>query len=94
MTQQWEAVRRAAERVGETDFLELLRWHRAVVGLPEFDPQAPGAYREAVAELDDRRAAQLLLDLRRASRDPKRHRHGADGKPAFGRGHTLRSRLG
>ena len=93
MTELLEEIRRAAEQVGETDFLELLRWHRAVVGLPDFDPHAPGSYRAAVEELDERRTGQLLRDLRRASRGPKRHRHGADGKPAFRDGQTLRSRL-
>ena len=83
MDELLEQIRRAADQAGEGLFLELLRWHRAVVGLPDFDPHAPGSYRAAVEELDERRTGQLLRDLRRASRDPKRHRHGADGKPAF-----------
>lgn len=82
-------IRTAAEEVGTEHFLELLRWHRAVVGLGEFDPHTNGAYRDAIAGLGSIRAADLLQDLRRASRDPRRHRHGADGKPRYRFGKTL-----
>ena len=87
-----DQIRTAAEHVGAEHFLELLRWHRAVVGLREFDPHTHGAYREAIAGLGDARAGELLRDLRRASRDPRRHRHGADGKPIFRDGRTLQGR--
>lgn len=73
-------------------FLELLRWHRAVAGLPDLDWAAAGTYRRGVADLPDGRAAELLRDVRRAARDPRRHRHGADGKPQFRNGRTLSSR--
>lgn len=85
-------LRRAADQVGEPLFLELLRWHRAVIGLPDFTTSTRGAYRNAVSELGDDRAAELLRDLRRAARNPRRHRHGADGKPSYRSGETLRDR--
>ena len=49
-------IRTAAEEVGTEHFLELLRWHRAVVGLGEFDPHTNGAYRDAIAGLGSIRA--------------------------------------
>lgn len=76
-------IRQAADQVGEAFFLELLRWHRAVTGLPDLDWSSPGAYTTAITELGENRAADLLRDLRRAARDPRRHRHGADGKPGY-----------
>ena len=82
-------IRAAAEEVGTEHFLELLRWHRAVVGLRDFDLHTHGAYREAISGLGDARAGELLRDLRRASSDPRRHRHGADGKPRYRFGKTL-----
>lgn len=85
-------IRRTADQVGESMFLELLRWHRAVAGLADFDPHAHGAYRDAIAALGEDRAAELLRDLRRAARDPRRHRHGADGKPRYTSGQTLAER--
>lgn len=87
-------IRHVADQVGERLFLELLRWHRAVAGLADFDPHTHGAYRGAIAELGDDRAAELLRDLRRAARDPRRHRHGADGKPRYRAGMTLADRRG
>ena len=87
-----DRIRQAADQVGERVFLELLRWHRAVVGLPDLDWSSQGAYRTAITELGDARAADLLQDLRRAARDPRRHRHGADGKPRYRDGRTLRTR--
>ena len=86
------AIRAAADRVGPEHFLELLRWHRAVTNLPDLDWGAAGTYRQGVYELGERRAAELLTDLRRAVRDPRRHRHGADGKPTFRGGGTLAER--
>ena len=74
------------------EFLELLRWHRAVAGLPDLDWSAGGAYRRGVAELTDVRACELLRDVRRVARDPRRHRLGADGKPLFRGGCTLADR--
>lgn len=87
-----DAIRAAANRVGTEHFLELLRWHRAVVSLPDLDWGAAGTYRQGVEELGERRTVELLTDLRRAARDPRRHRHGADGKPTFREGRTLGSR--
>ena len=81
-------VREAAGGLGDAEFLELLRWHRAVIGLPDLDWSSQGAYRTAISELGDDRAADLLRDLRRAARDPRRHRHGADGKPRYWVGAT------
>ena len=78
-----DRIRQAADQTGEEHFLELLRWHRVVTGLPDPDWGARGAYRTAVTELGEERAADLLRDLRRAARDPRRHRHGADGKPRY-----------
>lgn len=85
-------VQDAAGSLGDGEFLELLRWHRAVAGLPDLDWSAGGAYRQGVAELTDARACELLRDVRRASRDPRRHRHGADGKPTHAGGRTLADR--
>ena len=82
-------IRQAADQVGEAFFLELLRWHRAVTGLPDLDWSRQGAYRIAITELGEDRAADLLRDLRRAARDPRRHRHGADGKPRYRTGRTV-----
>lgn len=92
MDELLDAIRQAADQVGEHDFLELLRWHRVIALLPEADWTARGAYRQAVAELDEARAVELLRDLRRAARDPRRHRHGADGKPRYQAGQTLAQR--
>lgn len=92
MDELLDAIRQAADQVGEHDFLELLRWHRVVARLPEADWTARGDYRQAVAELDEARAVELLRDLRRAARDPRRHRHGADGKPRYRSGQTLENR--
>ncbi|MDO8393200.1 MAG: hypothetical protein Q7T31_02300 [Dietzia sp.] len=89
MDELLDRIRRAADQVGEPLFLEILGWHRAVVGLPALDPNAHGAYRDAIAELGDDRTAELLRDLRRAARDPRRHRHGADGKPRYRQGRTV-----
>ena len=85
-----EQLRCAAAQLPDESFLELLRWHRAVAGLPDLDWTAPGAYRRGIVELGSDRAAELLHDLRRAARDPRRHRHGADGKPRYRAGITLR----
>ncbi|MFL0579588.1 hypothetical protein [Dietzia sp. 179-F 9C3 NHS] len=87
-----ERIRHTADRLDRAAFLELLRWHRAVAGLPDLDWETQGAYRQAVAELGERRADELLSDLRRAARDPRHHRHGADGKPTFRDGRTLAER--
>ncbi|MBB0968701.1 hypothetical protein G6016_06950 [Dietzia aerolata] len=85
-------VQDAAGHLGDAEFLELLRWHRAVAGLPDLDWSAGGAYRRGVAELADDRARELLCEVRRVARDPRRHRHGADGKPLFRGGCTLADR--
>lgn len=85
-------IQDAADGLGDAEFLELLRWHRAVAGLPDLGWSAGGAYRRGVAELTDVRARELLRDMRRARRDPRRHRHGADGKPVFRGGRTLADR--
>ncbi|WP_264886594.1 hypothetical protein [Dietzia sp. NCCP-2495] len=82
-------IQEVAATIGDAEFLELLRWHRAVIGLPDLDWSSQGAYRTAITELGDDRAADLLRDLRRAARDPRRHRHGADGKPVYSGGRTL-----
>ena len=74
-------VQDAAGDLGDAEFLELLRWHRAVAGLPDLDWSAGGAYRRGVAELADDRACELLRDVRRVARDQRRHRHGADTAP-------------
>ncbi|MDO5512590.1 hypothetical protein [Corynebacterium sp.] len=86
-------VREAAGGLGDAEFLKLLRWHRAVIGLPDLDWSRQGAYRAAITELGDDRATDLIRDLRRAARDSRRHRHGADGKPVFRDGRTLATRL-
>jgi hypothetical protein len=85
------AVLNAARAAGDRG-LELLRWHRVILGLPDLDWTHSEAYRQGVAELDDAHAAELLTDLRRAVRDSGRHRHGADGKPLHRGGQTLRQK--
>lgn len=87
-------IRDAAESLDQDRFLELLRWHRAVVGLSDLDWSAPGAFRLGVDELDQARAAELLQDVRRVGRDPRSGRRGADGKPQFRGGRTLRQLRG
>ncbi|MCT2031871.1 hypothetical protein M3D00_17220 [Dietzia cinnamea] len=85
-----DRIRHAADQTGEEHFLELLRWHRVVAGLPEPDWEARGAYRIALTELGEDRAAELLGDLRRLARNPRRYRNGADGKPRYRAGRTIR----
>lgn len=85
-------LRRAAEQAGEKHFLELLRWHLVVAGRPDVDPTKHGAYRNAISDMGEDRTRELLADLRRLSRSPRRYRHGADGKPRYGQGRTLRER--
>lgn len=89
MDELLDRIRKAANQAGERAFLELLRWHRAVAGLPDIDSNVHGAYRHAIAELGDGCADELLRDLRRAGRDRRRHRHGANGKPRHRAGHAL-----
>ena len=60
-------VQDAAGHRGDAEFLELLRWHRAVAGLPDLEWSSRGAYRQGVAELTDARARELLHDIRHAS---------------------------
>lgn len=85
-----ERIRHAAGLVPNEHFLELLRWHRAVTSLSDLNWATTGAYRRGVTELGTERATELLHDLRRAARDPRRYRHGADGKPRYRGGATLR----
>jgi len=85
-------LRRAAEQAGEEQFLELLRWHLVVAGLPDVDPSKHGAYRTAVTELGETRTRELLGDLRRLARNPRRYRNGADGKPRYRGGTTSAQR--
>ena len=82
-------LRRAAEQAGEAQFLELLRWHLVVAGLPDVDPTKQGAYRDAITALGENRAVELLHDLRNTGRNPRRYRHGADGKPRYRAGRTV-----
>lgn len=88
-----EQLRAAATGIDDHAFLELLRWHRAVAGLPDLDWTLPRSYRQGVSELAETRAQELLHDVRRAIRDPRRHRHGADGKPVFRDGRSLKDQL-
>lgn len=88
-----DRIRQAADQAGETHFLELMRWHRVVAGLPEPDWGARGVYRLAVTELGEDRAAELLHDLRRLARNPRRYRNGADGKPRYRIGASTGQRL-
>lgn len=87
-----DKVRQAADQLDTDRFLELLRWHRVVARLPDLDWTVPGAYRRGVEELQVARASELLHDVRRAARDPRSHRRGADGKPTFRNGRTLATR--
>lgn len=87
-----ENIRHAADQLDTDRFLELLRWHRVVAHLPDLDWTAPGAYRRGVEELKVARATELLHDVRRATRDPRSHRRGADGKHTFRDGRTLATR--
>lgn len=86
-----DRIRHAADHAGEAHFLELLRWHRVVAGLSKPDWGARGAYRIAITDLGEDRAAELLGDLRRLVRNPRRYRSGADGKPRYSRGRTVGS---
>lgn len=86
-----EQIRITASQVGEDRFLELLRWHRVISRLPDIDPRAHGAYRTAIAELGEARATELLHDLRKLARNPRRYRNGLDGKPRYRDGKTLRT---
>ncbi|MFI8592312.1 hypothetical protein [Dietzia maris] len=43
-----------------------------MAGLRDIDPTNQGAYRDAVAELGEGRTIELLRDLRRLSRNPRR----------------------
>ncbi|WP_226438509.1 hypothetical protein [Rhodococcus yananensis] len=88
-----DQIRVASQRIDQARFLELLRWHRVVAGLPELDWSQPGVYTQAVTELTPERAAELLRDAQRAGRDLRGHRRGADGKPQFRQGRTLRDRF-
>lgn len=90
MGQLVDQIRVASQRIDQARFLELLRWHRAVAGLSELDWSATGSFRQGVDELDQARAAELLQDVRRAGRDRRSARRGADGKPQFRDGMTLR----
>lgn len=89
-----DRIRDAADQLGAARFLELLRWHRAVAGLQDLDWAAPGAYRRGVEGLQVVRATELLHDVRRAVRDPRSRRRGADGKPVYRAGRTLREQYG
>jgi len=89
-----DRIRHAADQTGDAHFLEVLRWHRVVAGLPELDWGARGAYRIAITELGEGRAAELLADLRRLARNPRRYRNGADGKPRYRDGTTSARRYG
>lgn len=81
--------RSAARAIGEHRFLELLRWYRAINGLPDKHWGEAGSYREGITELPERHARALLADLRRLARN-SRHRHRPlDGKPTFAGGRTL-----
>ena len=81
-----DRIRHAADQAGEARFLELLRWHRVVAGLNEPNWGARGAYRIAITELGNDRAIELLGDLSRLARSPRRYRNGADGKPRYRHG--------
>lgn len=85
-----DQIRIASQGISPDRFLELLRWHRVVASLPELDWSRPGVYVQAVSELPPERAGELLRDVRRTARDPRGHRRGADGKPQFKDGRTLR----
>ncbi|WP_282082042.1 hypothetical protein, partial [Dietzia maris] len=58
-------------------------------GLPDVDPTKQGAYRDAIGELGEARTLELLRDLRRLARNPRRYRNGADGKPRYCQGRTV-----
>ena len=51
MDELLDPIRQAADQVGESLLLELLGWHRAIVGLPDFDSTIRGASPAAIAEL-------------------------------------------
>lgn len=66
----------------------------AISGGPQGSKYSPdwgarGVYRLAVTELGEDRAAELLHDLRRLARNPRRYRNGADGKPRYRVGRTV-----
>ena len=57
--------------------------------LADIDPTKQGAYRDAITALGENRAVELLHDLRNTGRNPRRYRHGADGKPRYRAGRTV-----
>lgn len=81
--------REAAAVAGEERFVELLRWYRAVDGLPDKEWGTPGSYNSGIAELPDQHARSLLTDLRHLARNSQHRRRPLDGKPTFAGGHTL-----
>jgi hypothetical protein len=81
--------RQAAAQAGEERFVELLRWYRAVDGLPDKEWGAAGSYSSGIDELPDQHARALLADLRRLSRNRRHRRRPLDGKPTFAGGRTL-----
>lgn|GEM_PF-1417608 len=83
-------IRAAAGRVREARFVELLRWHRVFDRLPDLEWGTQGSYLLGVRQLSQERAVELLADLRREGRDWRSARRGADGKPRFRGGLTLR----
>lgn len=89
MDELLDRIRQAADQAGERRFLELLRWHCVVASLPDIDPTKQGAYRDAITALGENRAVELLHDLRNTGRNPRRYRHGADGKPRYRAGRTV-----
>lgn len=85
----WAHCAEQPSKQAKIEFLELLRWHLVVAGLPDVDPTKQGAYRDALAELGEDRTLELLRDLRKLARNPRRYRNGADGKPRYREGRTV-----
>ena len=81
--------RQAAAAAGEEHFIELLRWYRAVDGLPDKEWGTAGSYSSGIAELPDQHARSLLADLRHLARNSQHRRRPLDGKPTFAGGRTL-----
>lgn len=79
----------AAHAAGEDNFVKLLRWYRAVNGLPDRTWGTAGSYRIGIEELPAHHSQSLLVDLRRLARNGRHRSRPLDGKPTFAGGRTL-----
>lgn len=79
----------AAHAASEDSFVELLRWYRAINGLPDRTWGTAGSYCIGIEELPANHAQSLLVDLRRLARNGRHRSRPLDGKPTFAGDRTL-----